>query len=232
MRIPPAPKNVWISLVLLLAAVTFCSPAYADSVTIGTNTSLNGAPFYPGYSGEYQQVYSASAFSGPVLITGITFFPGSLGLITSTPISGQFTINLSTTSAGVSTISLTYASNIGADNALFFSGTVSNVFSFAGGPFHYDPLLGNLLMDVNTISASGAPILLAGCSPDTNRVFNLGGTGAPRRGNFPLCGAIGYGLLTEFTIAPVTTPVPEPATLLLVGSGIAGLWLKRKKRAA
>lgn len=228
MRAPLAPKVLGIIFVLLLAAGTFCSPAYADTVTIGTNTNANVFPFSSGYLGEYQQIYSASMFSGPVYITGITFFPTASVLI-----SGQFTIHLSTTSAGVTTISSTYANNIGADNTQFFSGTVSNVNSFAGGPFLYDPSLGNLLMDVNTISASGIPSFSAGCSPDTNRVFNLGGTGAPTIGFFTLCGAGGpYGLLTQFTVAPVNSAVPEPATLLLVGSGIASIYLKRKRRAS
>jgi len=121
--------------------------ACADTITIGSNTSLNVYPFNANlYAGEYQQVYSASAFSGPAEITAITFFPIPDAL--SNSISGDFTIYLSTTGAGVGSLSTTYANNIGANNAQFFNGVVISVTSFDGAPFLYDPSQGNLLMDM------------------------------------------------------------------------------------
>jgi hypothetical protein len=88
-------------------------------------------------------------------ITGITFFA-----VPTTTISGDFTVNLSTTSAkttfGPRGLSDIYATNIGADNAQFFSGTVTDVLSFSGGPFPYNPSQGNLLLDVKALLLMGS----------------------------------------------------------------------------
>src|SRR5580704_12002820 len=175
-------RIVLASSVIAILAGSFCGVASADSVTIGNATSNNGDPFnVPTYIGDYQQVYNAALFSGPVDITAITFFAATT--IPTTTISGDFTLDLSTTSAGSDTLSTTYADNLGADNTQFFSGVVSKVLTFDGTPFLYDPSQGNLLLDVDVLSKPlGSGALAAGCSTDTNRVFNLGGNGAPTIG--------------------------------------------------
>lgn len=217
----------WASSILVLVFGSFCGLASADTVTIGTNTAGNVFPFTsPNYVGEYQQVYDGSLFSGPVEITGITFFdlPGSTATI-----NGDFALDLSTTTAGVDSLSTTYENNIGTNNTLFFNGTVSDVLSFTGGPFLYNPSQGNLLLDVEVIppNSSGAD-LAAGCSADTNRVFNLAGTGAATTGNTAVCTAspTSYGLETEFTFTPVSTGagVPEPSVLLMLSMGLLALF--------
>jgi hypothetical protein len=197
--------------------------ASAGTITFGTGTGGNAFPFTAtSYLGEYQQVYDASLFSGPVDITQITFFraPG----FASASISGNFTISLSTSSATVSSLSTVYANNIGPDNSLFFGGSVSNVLSFTGTPFLLDPSHGNLLLDliVNT-SDSVQSSLAAGCSTQTNRVFNFSGNSTSHGigANPGQCTPNSYGLETQFTFTPAQ--VPEPSVLTLFGAGLLGL---------
>jgi hypothetical protein len=97
--------------VLLLNILLLCAvPALADQI-IGTNDG-SGGNYYPfgGYNGRYQQVYTASAFSGPITITGLEFFD-SFTAGASLP-SGTWTIDLAATSADWDTLSSTYATNI------------------------------------------------------------------------------------------------------------------------
>jgi hypothetical protein len=52
-----------MGIALLFAIGTMAS---ANTITIGTSNSGNSFPFISDtYTGEYQQVYSASLFSGP-----------------------------------------------------------------------------------------------------------------------------------------------------------------------
>jgi hypothetical protein len=209
---------------MLIVFGTFCGLASGDTVTTGGTDQGNVFPFgSPNYVGEYQQVYSASLFSGPVDITAIAFFPQ-----TDNPgqtISGDFTLDLSTTSAGIDGLSTTYADNIGTNNALFFSGSVSDVLSFTGTPFLYNPSQGNLLLDVNVVTPNSATnAFAAGCSPGTDRVFNSGGNGSPTVGGEGCSAGSGYGLETELTFTPASTSsVPEPSSVLLLSMGLLAL---------
>ena len=202
------------ALAILAGSGMFCSLAAANTVTIGTSNEANADPFYGEYySGEYQQVYSSSLFSGPVEITGITFFCATTpvsGCPGGTTINGGLTIDLSTTSAGINSLSLTYSANLGSNNALFFTGTVTNVLSFTGGPFLYNPSQGNLLMDVDiTMPGSDYTYLAAGCSPDTNRVYNINGIagGTTDTGEPTICTSsiLSFGLETV-TCSPKFSP--------------------------
>ena len=171
--------RVSLLCMVFIALTGTCLSAMAGTVIFAETGSSNAYPFnFSGYSGEYQQVYSASSFNGPVDITAITFFTGP---ISDSSITGNYTLDLSTTSASPLHLSTNYASNTGADNAVFFNGSVSSSLTFTGTPFLYDPSKGNLLLDVevHTPQATTDSFLAAGCSNDTNRVFNDKGDGAP-----------------------------------------------------
>jgi hypothetical protein len=207
---------------LILAGVGVL-PAFAGTITAGTGTTSNSFPFGdPNYIGEYQQVYDASIFSGAVQITQLSFFAGP-GFPSDT-ITGNYTLRLSTTNVGVGSLSTTYATNIGPDNTLFFSGAVNHVLSFAGAPYLFDPSQGNLLLDVfvNT-GNSTLSRFAAGCSVQTNRVFNFSGNSNSHGiGASPgQCTPNEYGLETQFTFTAAA--IPEPPALPMFGSALLAL---------
>ena len=126
------------------------------------------ASFVP--SQRYQQVFAASEFavlSGPQLITQISFRPDAEfgGAFSSTIPDIQ--INLSTTSAQPDSLSMILANNIGPDDTMVFSGSLSLSSADSGPlggpkdfdivialqtPFLYDPSVGDLLLDVRAFS--------------------------------------------------------------------------------
>jgi len=186
----------------------------------------NLGPFFDA-SVRYQQVYSASQFgaSGPVTISQIAFRPDGADSGASLIIFfNSVQIDLSTTARTPTTLSTTFASNVGPDNATVFNGFVFNNFPItgpAGGPkdftitfnvtpFIYNPSAGNLLLDVRAFESGGgiSDNLDAQSGSGFTAHVDASGIGSTTGAIFPT------GLVTQFQVSPVVR-VPEPSTLPL-----------------
>jgi hypothetical protein len=157
-------------------------------------------------------------------------------------------IDLSTTAAAPDALSTTFASTVGLDNTIVFGGAggaplaLSSAFTGpAGGtkafdivinlttPFHYNPALGNLLLDVRNFGGGTTTTFDAQTTsgdPVSRAVTTFSGVNSATA---DLNDTI--GLVTRFT---TTAAVPEPSTLALTGLGMLGLagWLRKRKKAS
>ena len=207
----------------------------AGTITVGTPSEPSGlALCFPltcaynyGYS-EYQQVYTDTAFSGPISISGISFYRNT-DLATNGAEPADFDVYLSTTSAAVDNLGTNLNTNEGADKQLFGSysigTTMPDVLTLDGTPFSYDPSKGNLLVDIVFTSWSNNNVPLAELeytAPDglSSRAFP--GWSQP------------YSLYTTFntTLNDPSGPsdTPEPATIGSLGLGLAGMGLVLRQR--
>jgi hypothetical protein len=236
---------------LPLLALAALVPASAQVVTGGTGSTTK-LPFgtngstgtITNYAGEYQQIYSASAFSTPVAISAVSFASASdtsgLGLSIPETATYNFVIGISNTSATVAAPSTTFSNNLGTNYTTVFTGTVTanllanNTFDLTipfSTAFLYVPGLAgqsNLLLDVfiNNATAAGP-----GTTPGQTDLFVNGTNGQSSRvyyrdGVSNLQADQG-GLETKFTV----TPAPEPSSVvgLLIGAG--AILVARKRRS-
>jgi hypothetical protein len=180
---------------LAAAMITLAGWAVVDdSVTVpGVAAAVEGNSdnLYP-FNGDpmrYQQVITASEFpGGPRTISRIALRPDGVAGAAFSETLSKIQINLSTTVKGPGTLSKTFATNVGDDEAVVYSGELplSSTFSGTDGgpkdfdivvtlqtPFTYDPAAGNLLLDVRNYSGGKTTQLDAHDAPDsTARVWS------------------------------------------------------------
>jgi hypothetical protein len=222
------------------ALLTMTASAASAQVTVGTATSANCFPFQCGALTRYQEIYSASAFSGPLLITNIGFFT-DLAYGDTKYNDGTFSLSLGITAVAPSAIgpagTNTYTNGQSFFSGLSLNGTVNDPV-FGGTPYLYNPALGNLILDFTITGASYAYVggyLKADYSGDCKiaRAYISSVEGPDNT-----CGG---ALVTRFNgTKPVdfgtgsNNVVPEPSTVALLSAGLLGVFgfgLRRKTRA-
>jgi hypothetical protein len=195
--------------------------------------NCNNDPVF-GVITEYQQVYSSTSFPGRLTITGIDFFHTAAPFPVSVN-AASYTLRFSTTSKSVvgtgsllSGLSNTLSNNIGADDQLFFSGTLSGLIPIGGklaivgtAPFSYDPANGNLLLDISITGAAASP----GVGGLDLHNYNIDpGTTLFGRAFTESGGSVGVkqvndrgGLVTQFDVVTPEPALALPIALVLIG---------------
>jgi hypothetical protein len=231
---------------LTVMAASGTETANAAPITVGVADTGNCYPALCNDSGtsvgqsiDYQQVYSASEFSGPLTITSISFLfaPqfGGAGLI----LSGNYIIDLAYAANGVGGLSNSLSSNIVGGTENLFASASSNGTDSANPtatingqtPFSYNPANGDLLLEIIASNQSNVPNFSG------NGYFEADDTGAVTSRAWCVtnhgCVADNTGLVTEFNLVTSDpASVPEPLTLSIFGAGLAGaIGMRRRSKA-
>jgi hypothetical protein len=148
---------------------------------------------------RWHYIYGASLFTtGPILIRELRFRPSANSGGPFTTTISNLQINLSSTVAQPDGLSTDLSQNVGTNDTVVFAGSVDIGSDFEGPPggpknfdiiiplttpFFYDPLQGNLLVDIRNFSGSGAALtdLASTLSDNASRAFRVGITGAGGR---------------------------------------------------
>ncbi len=222
-------KAVTAACALALAAPW---AAHADLI-VGTPQSGNCYPmacFASDGGTTFQQVYAASAFSGLTTFDTVSFFQGpQFG--SGTMDSASYALSFYLTPRGPNGLSQTGADNRGSLLASFgnfsFSGLLPATLDMTGSLVNYDPLAGNLLMDVTVSGAS------PGNGYQSSFQADYSGTVGSRY--FAYRGSTsGYTdstlVVTKFSLLNAIRNVPEPATWTIVAAALAAMAIAMRRQ--
>lgn len=197
-------------------------------ITVGTSggpSTANCIPFACSINfgfDHYQQVYTSTAFSQTMFIDAVTFFHTAFQPGVGEFIAGTYNFSLGTTTSPVNGLSGTFSANETLPLSFFATliipagaSAAAASFTVPGSAFLYNPAAGNLLLDI--AYTSGVSNIATYFDSDqsgtvTSRSIGTGDSGSPDHS----------GLVTEFDGRVVTT-TPEPASVVLVTTGLIGL---------
>ena len=218
-----------LSAVIIAATV---ATAEADPIAIGApGNAASCLPFGCRDAARYQQLYAAELFPGIYTIASIAF-PHTIDSVSNQIDPAAYEIRLSTSSSLVGSPTLNDTVG-GPGSTVVVAGALSGSVPPGGAlvfnlpvPFIFDPSAGNLLLDV--IKHGGIFFGDDGIYLDAN----LAPTAQSSAVWLNTAGAVNSTgpLVTVFSSDPA--PTPEPATLVLFGTGIAGSLLARRRGRA
>ncbi len=227
---------------LILGACLLSNLSLLDAQVIVVPNSLagteggvdNGYPFNPSISAgvnqmRYQQVFAATQFasvSGPHIITQMALRPDAVSGHPFSATISNIQINLSTTVNGPDGLSGTFSNNIGPNDAVVYSGSLSLSSADTGPsggpknfdiiinlqtPFLYDPSAGNLLLDVRNFSGEKTTQMDAQYiqGDSVSRAFS-------QNVSYAAGDTDSIGLVVQFSLVPL----PEPQASWLVAIGV------------
>lgn len=221
-------------LFLIAAILVHVAPvaARADAITIGTGDSAFCIPFGCKDVSRYQQVYDASLFSGVFHIGELAFFR-TLDRMSGWVDPAEYEVRLAITAQPVNGLNGTdFDSNISGRAQLVFAGPLAGFVPLGGtlafpvaDPFRYDPRMGNLLVDIRKLG--GIFFGDDGVHMDSD-LDMVGSSSVNDHPDSRFWNNRSLGLVTRFT--GEVAPVPEPATVLLIGAGLAGTLARHRRR--